>query len=42
MSETYSLGDLISTAAIAVAVTNLVWTVMMQIIIHKLKERLTR
>lgn len=37
--ETYSLAALISTAAIAVAITNLVWTVMMQIIIHKLKDR---
>ncbi len=39
MADNYSLATLVSTAAIAVAITNLVWTVMMQITIHKLKDR---
>lgn len=38
--ELYPISTVIAVGAIAVALTNLAWTLMMQVIIHKLKEQL--
>ncbi len=38
----YPISTVIAVGAIAVAFTNLAWTLMMHVIVHKLKERLTR